>query len=164
MCAVTLHKVRHDCKHLFEMQLLPEPGTAVDAVSYDMTPCLVRLPLLTEEAPSLQWFMVRHPHELLQLHDECEVLCPWPGAKRCDVFRFTVGEFREAWRTQYPPLQECTQCRQRVWPVGCSCGHDVSMVRPFDGPEHQQKLLAGECADFALTDEAAAAAQKGGEG
>jgi len=103
-----LHKVRHDCEHLFCLKLLPQPGEDADTLGWDMMPCLVQLfPEMADgawpgaEAPPtnsvLQWFIARHPYQLLDLPDETEVICPWPGAKRCDVFRFTVGEFRVAW-------------------------------------------------------------------
>ncbi len=115
-----LHRMRHDCAALFEMALLPSRAEAkyagADPSTYrwDMTPCCVRLgdcyvPPATpgvrqgfgddqvDHPDGPEWFIARHPYQLLALPDETEVLCPWPGSKKLDVFRFTVGEFRAAW-------------------------------------------------------------------
>ena len=94
-----LGKLRHDTYHLFAKLLLYP-------LAWPMTPCCVRV--ITAEAadgeggPHLdtvasEWRVARAPEELLSLPDETEVLCPWPGVGRQDVFRFTVGEFRAAW-------------------------------------------------------------------
>ncbi len=94
-----LRKVRHDCADLFRLMLLGPSGAAADEIRWDMTPCVVRLLEHQEDSQTAteHWFTARHPYELLDLPNETEVLCPWPGQKRCDVFRFTVGEFRAAW-------------------------------------------------------------------
>ncbi len=108
-----LHKIRHDCKDLFRLKLLPKPGEQADTISWAMTPCAVLLPVeIPDElghmddgteytvhyaGPQPRWFVARHPYQLLALPDETEVLCPWPGQKKCDVFRFSIGEFRKAW-------------------------------------------------------------------
>ena len=106
-----LHKIRHDYTDLFRLKLLPKPGEQADTISWAMTPCAVMLqgtetgvetgpdgePRQVQLAGDLQWFIARHPYQLLALADETEVLCPWPGQKKCDVFRFSIGEFRKAW-------------------------------------------------------------------
>jgi hypothetical protein len=107
-----LHRMRHDCAALFAKVLLPELGTPADAISWDMTPCAVRLyadlrpavdhgdGTITPPTAVPEWYVARHPYQLLALPDETEVLCAWPGARKQDFFRFTVGEFREAWEAR----------------------------------------------------------------
>jgi hypothetical protein len=73
--------LRHDTADLFQLRLLATWPWA-------MTPCIVRV--------AGEWKLIRRPDLLLRLADETEVLCPWPGKARQDVFRFTVGEFRKA--------------------------------------------------------------------
>jgi hypothetical protein len=75
-----LNHVRHDTADLFRMPLGHPP--------WMMTPCIVQV--------DGEWKSIRHPDLLLHLPDDTEVLCPWPGKARTDVFRFTVGEFRAA--------------------------------------------------------------------
>jgi len=76
-----LNRLRHDTADLFRLELLAKSPWA-------MTPCVVQR--------GDEWFSVRHAGLLLHLPDETEVLCPWPGKTRTDVFRFTVGDFRAA--------------------------------------------------------------------
>ena len=81
MSGLPLNHLRHDTADLFRLRLLADQPWA-------MTPCIVQ-----QEA---EWRSIRHPDLLLHLPDDTEVLCPWPGKARTDVFRFTVGEFRKA--------------------------------------------------------------------
>jgi hypothetical protein len=73
--------LRHDTADLFRLQLLAHSNWA-------MTPCVVRI--------GGEWRMIRHECPLLCLSDDVEVLCPWPGKARQDLFAFTVGDFRKA--------------------------------------------------------------------
>jgi len=77
----SLRSLRHDTADLFRLQLLAHS-------SWAMTPCVVRI--------EAEWRVIRHERLLLNLSDHIEVLCPWPGKARQDVFAFTVGDFRKA--------------------------------------------------------------------
>ena len=83
MAGQPLNHLRHDTADLFRLELLAKSPWA-------QTPCIV---LVNEEG---EWRSIRHAEMLLHLPDDTEVLCPWPGKARTDVFRFTVGEFRKA--------------------------------------------------------------------
>lgn len=82
--------LRHDTADLFQLRLLATRPWA-------MTPCIVRV--------DAEWKLIRHPDLLLRLSDETEVLCPWPGKARQDVFRFTVGDFRKAHEAAKAPAE-----------------------------------------------------------
>ena len=83
-----LEGLRADCADLFDLQLLSWSKWA-------QTPCVVHC--------VEGWRIARSADQLLGLPDETEVLCPWPGQWRQDVFLFTVGEFWAAWETQKTP-------------------------------------------------------------
>ncbi len=78
------HGLRHDTDALFA-RLLPESPIAP---RWLLTPCAV----IHENTITL----VRSAADLLALPDDAQVLCPWPGQQRQDVFEFTVGAFRSA--------------------------------------------------------------------
>ena len=74
------HGLRHDTEALFAKLLAEEtPG-------WQNMPCVV----IWGESLTL----VRAISVLLGFPDDAHVICGWPGAKRQDVFEFTVGQFR----------------------------------------------------------------------
>jgi len=81
MSELAPQNLRHDTADLFRIVLFAHSPWA-------MTPCIVRV--------GTEWRVIRHPQLLLHLSDDVEVLCPWPGRARQDVFQFTVGDFRKA--------------------------------------------------------------------
>jgi len=74
----TTHGLRHDTEALFARLLRDE--------KWLMTPCVV----ITEVTISV----VRDAKTLLTFLDDRQIICGWPGAKRQDVFEFTVGQYR----------------------------------------------------------------------
>ncbi|MBN1249527.1 MAG: hypothetical protein JXC32_17830, partial [Anaerolineae bacterium] len=79
------HGLRHDTDDLFAKLLDPSNE------KWGMTPCVV---LRMLSWPEEEINAVRSADELLTFPDGCQVICGWPGARRQDVFEFTVGQFR----------------------------------------------------------------------
>ena len=79
------HGLRHDTEALFAKLGAPSPHPLGDT-RWLMTPCIV----IEEESISV----VRDRLLLLTFTNDAQVICGWPGAKRQDVFEFTVGAFR----------------------------------------------------------------------
>ena len=88
------HGLRHDTEALFA-KLEGEELWA-------MTPCVV--------IDGDHIHMARSAGQLLPFPDHAQVICGWPGAKRQDVFEFTVGQFRAYARDHRGGDQPMTCC------------------------------------------------------
>ena len=79
------HGLRHDTEALFAKLVAEE--------KWLMMPCVVFRP---DNVICSQVVIVRSVENLLSFADDTQVICGWSGAKRQDVFEFTVGQFRSA--------------------------------------------------------------------
>jgi len=92
------HGLRHDVDALFA-KLQAED-------KWLMVPCVVIDEGAYGEDGEIR--LARSAAELLAFRDACQVICGWPGARRQDVFEFSVGQFRSAVAGRSCSPQEAT--------------------------------------------------------